>query len=50
LCEHVLEQGKNHALCREYLQKTKEKFSPRFGCGKCQTGVPCEYQIPVRRK
>ena len=46
----TLEQGKNHALCREYLQKTKEKFSPRFGCGKCQTGVPCEYQIPVRRK
>jgi hypothetical protein len=23
------------------------RFRPRYGCGKCQTGVPCEHQIPV---
>lgn len=25
-----------------FLDHTLELFSPRYGCGKCQTAVPCE--------
>ncbi len=31
-----------HNSLLKYLDLMKEKHSPRFGCGKCQTGVPCE--------
>ena len=24
----------------------KAKYSPRYGCGKCQVGVPCEFRAP----
>lgn len=41
-----LEEGKKHPDCAAFLRSTKEKFPPRLGCGKCQTGVPCESQIP----
>ncbi|HWP98672.1 MAG TPA: 4Fe-4S binding protein [Syntrophomonadaceae bacterium] len=41
-----LEQGKNHMICSAFLDKTAEKYKPRYGCGKCQTGVPCEGRIP----
>ena len=41
-----LDKGKNHQLCFEFLQKTAEKYKPRYGCGKCQIGVPCESCIP----
>jgi epoxyqueuosine reductase QueG len=41
-----LEEGKNHPLCSAFLDRTKEKHRPRYGCGKCQTGVPCESGIP----
>lgn len=40
------ENGKVHAPCSLYLVWTKEKYKPRYGCGKCQTGVPCESCIP----
>lgn len=40
------EDGKNHDICSSFLDQTKEKFKPRYGCGKCQVGVPCEYSIP----
>ena len=39
--------GKDHAICAYYLEQMKERFRPRYGCGKCQTGVPCETSIPV---
>ncbi len=42
-----LEKGKDHPLCWSYIEFTKIKFKPRYGCGKCQVGVPCESQIPV---
>ncbi len=41
-----LDKGKNHKLCSDFLDKTAEKFEPRYGCGKCQVGVPCETLIP----
>lgn len=37
-----IEKGKDHLLCAEFLYKTRQKHQPRFGCGKCQVGVPCE--------
>lgn len=43
-----VDNGKNHALCSAFLDKTLDKFKPRFGCNKCQTGVPCESQIPAK--
>jgi epoxyqueuosine reductase len=41
-----IENGKNHSICSEFLDKTAEKYKPRYGCGKCQIGVPCESRIP----
>ena len=40
------ETGKNHAICSNYLDGVLKQFSPRYGCGKCQTAVPCEERIP----
>lgn len=45
-----LVKGKDHIACYKFLNKTAEKFAPRYGCGKCQTGVPCESNIPLARK
>lgn len=39
--------GKDNEICKIHLAKDKEKYSPRYGCAKCQTGVPCEGRIPV---
>ena len=41
-----LERGKNNIRCHAYVEKMKEKYAPRYGCGKCQVGVPCEFRIP----
>ncbi|MCL2124699.1 MAG: epoxyqueuosine reductase [Oscillospiraceae bacterium] len=35
--------GKDHAVCGGFIGKTCAKYMPRYGCGKCQTGTPCEY-------
>jgi epoxyqueuosine reductase QueG len=42
-----LEKGKSHPLCSAFLESTRVKHAPRFGCGKCQVKVPCEAGIPV---
>lgn len=42
------DKGKDHALCSAFLNETAEKYRPRYGCGKCQTQVPCESRIPPR--
>ncbi len=44
----ALEGGKDHTLCRAFMEETKKTYSPRFGCGKCQVGVPCESRVPNR--
>lgn len=43
----TVEKGKNHTICLDFLDKTVEKYKPRYGCGKCQIGVPCESSIPI---
>ena len=43
-----LDKGKNHAICSAFLDRTAEKYKPRYGCGKCQIGVPCEGVIPKK--
>ncbi len=41
------ETGKNHISCEKFVYGfTATVFSPRNGCGKCQTAVPCECKIP----
>lgn len=45
-----MEHGKNHNICGAWLKKMGELHAPRYGCGLCQTGVPCESRIPGRRK
>jgi epoxyqueuosine reductase QueG len=40
------ETGKDHALCAAFLDKTLAAHKPRYGCGKCQTRVPCENAVP----
>ena len=44
----TLEGGKNQVKCSEWVHGTKARYAPRYGCGKCQTGVPCESGIPHR--
>jgi epoxyqueuosine reductase len=46
----TMENGKDHTVCGPWLSRTAELYSPRFGCGKCQTGVPCESGIPGEEK
>jgi epoxyqueuosine reductase QueG len=43
----ITERGKDHVVCSDYLDRVKVRYSPRYGCGKCQTGIPCEYRIPA---
>ncbi|NPV73375.1 MAG: epoxyqueuosine reductase [Pelotomaculum sp.] len=45
-----VENGKDHAICSNFLDVTAEKFKPRYGCGKCQVDVPCESKIPKTDK
>lgn len=42
----VTEAGKDNQVCGEYLDRVLNRFKPRYGCGKCQSGVPCEAKIP----
>ncbi|MBQ6075717.1 MAG: epoxyqueuosine reductase [Lachnospiraceae bacterium] len=46
----TLEGGKNQTKCRQWMDQMKIRYSPRYGCGKCQTGVPCESGIPEKGK
>lgn len=42
------ESYKDNAICMVHIRKEKERYNPRYGCAKCQAGVPCESRIPVR--
>jgi epoxyqueuosine reductase QueG len=43
----ITRKGKDTARCSEYLDTVvKPRFSPRYGCAKCQTNVPCEFATP----
>lgn len=41
------EHGKDHVVCSDFLDETRVRFKPRYGCGKCQVNVPCEDRIPA---
>ncbi|MCL2318892.1 MAG: 4Fe-4S binding protein [Treponema sp.] len=41
-----VEKGKMHYPCSEFLDSTRTKHAPRYGCGKCQVKVPCEDRAP----
>jgi epoxyqueuosine reductase len=48
----ITEAGHDKLKCREHVASIKEHLSSRYGldsygCGLCQTGVPCESGIPV---
>jgi len=43
------EKGKNHYLCSAFVDATKARHDPRYGCGKCQVKVPCESANPRLR-
>ncbi len=44
-----LEKGKEHPPCSDYLDEMLELYRPRYACGKCQAGVPCESGIPQNK-
>lgn len=46
----TLEHGKNHLPCSAWLDQMKVRYAPRYGCGFCQTGVPCESHIPAHAR
>ena len=41
-------EGKNHDKCAARLDQSEIDYAPRYGCGKCQTAVPCESRNPSR--
>ena len=41
-----VKKGKDMAACADFLQSTRQKHDPRYGCGKCNVGVPCAVGIP----
>jgi len=43
-----LKKGKDHIACRAWLLRMSEIHAPRYGCGLCQTGVPCESCRPKK--
>lgn len=44
-----VEKGKDQVTCWKFMIHTKQVCAdPYFGCGKCESGVPCESRIPKR--
>ena len=46
-CQAIDADGKDNPKCKAHLDRTLALYSPRYGCGKCQTGVPCETRVPL---
>lgn len=44
-----LEHGKDQELCGNLVDAILQKYRPRYGCGKCEVGVPCETTNPAAR-
>lgn len=42
--------GKSHKMCSAFINEVLAENAPWYGCGKCQTGVPCEYKNPHQQK
>ena len=41
---------KNNLLCSGRIDDSRRRYAPRYGCGKCQTCVPCEFRNPSRAR
>ncbi len=41
-----LDHGKDHIPCADRINQSKIDYAPRYGCGMCQTAVPCEARRP----
>jgi len=48
-CGAITPQGKDNQVCKTYLDQTLALYSPPYGCGKCQTRVPCEGRVPAAK-
>jgi epoxyqueuosine reductase len=46
----IAESGKDISKCAGQLGKMMKYSSPRYGCGKCQTAVPCETAAKIAQK
>ena len=46
LTKEDLENRKDHTKCGPFVKASGVLHRPRYGCGLCQTGVPCESSIP----
>ncbi len=44
-----MDKAKDKAICSAIVDQRKREYSPRYGCGKCHVGVPCERGIPGRK-
>ena len=43
----ISREGKDNQACGVYIDnEILPRFSPRYGCAKCNIHVPCEYKIP----
>lgn len=43
----IKKEGKDNLICKQYFdEKIYPKYFPYYGCGKCQTAVPCETTNP----
>lgn len=45
----TMDGGKDHVPCGKRMAETRVTYAPRYGCGACQTAVPCESRNPERR-
>ncbi len=43
----TFEGGKDHTKCSRLVDYTLTRYNPRYACGKCQVGVPCESNTPI---
>lgn len=52
----ITEAGKDKHICYRHIFKTSKDYVTRnfgfdgYGCGLCQTGVPCESKIPLKHE
>lgn len=44
------ENGKEKLSCEKIVHMSHEEYPGYYGCGKCQTGVPCESKIPSKKE
>jgi epoxyqueuosine reductase QueG len=44
----ISKNGKDNEICSGYVDQMRARYQPRYGCGKCQTAVPCQDRNPKR--